>query len=68
MFFVFKSSFVLCINVLNLLKDELEDFILPKLVTKYTGQTTCPFGIGVINTTDTCIGHEICEELWNPER
>lgn len=25
-----------------------------------------PFGDAVIATKDTCIGYEICEELWNP--
>lgn len=25
-----------------------------------------PFGDAVIATVDTCLGFEICEELWNP--
>lgn len=35
------------------------------MITKKTGQETCPFGDAVISTRDTCIGYEICEELWN---
>ena len=27
-----------------------------------------PFGDAVLSTLDTCIGVEICEELWNPAR
>ncbi|XP_050532242.1 glutamine-dependent NAD(+) synthetase [Daktulosphaira vitifoliae] len=44
----------------------VEDFFLPRIVQKYTGQTTVPFGDAVIATADTCIGYEICEELWSP--
>ncbi|XP_063240661.1 glutamine-dependent NAD(+) synthetase isoform X2 [Bacillus rossius redtenbacheri] len=36
------------------------------MISAYTGQTTVPFGDGVLSTRDTCIGFEICEELWNP--
>ena len=25
-----------------------------------------PFGDAVLATVDTCVGYEICEELWNP--
>uniref|UniRef100_A0A8C2CVV0 Glutamine-dependent NAD(+) synthetase n=1 Tax=Cyprinus carpio TaxID=7962 RepID=A0A8C2CVV0_CYPCA len=28
--------------------------------------TTVPFGDGVLSTKDTCLGSEICAELWNP--
>lgn len=35
------------------------------MITKKTGQETCPFGDAVVATRDTCIGYEICEELWN---
>ena len=31
-------------------------------------QTTVPFGDGVISTVDTCIGSEICEELFSSDR
>jgi len=44
----------------------LEDYALPRLITEVTGQTTVPFGDGVIATKDTVLGYEICEELWNP--
>lgn len=44
----------------------VEDFYLPRIVQKYTGQTTVLFGDAVIATNDTCIGYEICEELWTP--
>ncbi|XP_070062706.1 glutamine-dependent NAD(+) synthetase isoform X3 [Drosophila virilis] len=42
-----------------------EEYLLPRLITKHTGQETVPFGDAVIATRDTCIGYEICEELWN---
>lgn len=38
------------------------------MISKITGQITVPFGDAVIATRDTCVGYEICEELWNPER
>lgn len=46
---------------------QTEDFYLPRMIASYTGQTTVPFGDAVIATRDTCIGYEICEELWNPK-
>lgn len=39
---------------------------MPRMISKVSGQTTVPFGDAVISTRDTCIGFEICEELWNP--
>lgn len=27
-----------------------------------------PFGDAVLATQDTCIGSEVCEELWTPHR
>lgn len=44
----------------------VEDFYLPRIISSVTGQITVPFGDGVISTRETCIGFEICEELWNP--
>jgi predicted amidohydrolase len=46
----------------------VEEYHLPRIISAYTGQTVVPFGDGVISTRDTCIGFEICEELWNPQR
>lgn len=37
------------------------------MITAVTGQSVVPFGDAVISTKDTCIGFEICEELWNPQ-
>lgn len=34
------------------------------MITDATGQITVPFGDAVIATRDTCLGYEICEELW----
>lgn len=42
-----------------------EEFFLPRIITEQTGQTIVPFGDAVLATRDTCIGYEICEELWN---
>ncbi|XP_055844590.1 glutamine-dependent NAD(+) synthetase [Episyrphus balteatus] len=44
---------------------QIEDFFLPRMISTHTGQDTVPFGDAVIATKDTCIGYEICEELWN---
>ncbi|KAI0072649.1 glutamine-dependent NAD(+) synthetase with GAT domain-containing protein [Panus rudis PR-1116 ss-1] len=45
---------------------EVEDHYLPRLVQKVTGQTKVPFGDAVVSTVDTCIGVELCEELFTP--
>uniref|UniRef100_A0A6I8RS29 Glutamine-dependent NAD(+) synthetase n=1 Tax=Xenopus tropicalis TaxID=8364 RepID=A0A6I8RS29_XENTR len=45
---------------------EVEDFFLPRTIQCITGQITVPFGDAVIATKDTCVGTEICEELWAP--
>lgn len=44
----------------------VEDYFLPRMISQITNQTVVPFGDAVISTRDTCIGFEICEELWNP--
>lgn len=46
---------------------QVEDHYIPRMISRITGQVTVPFGDAVIATRDTCIGYEICEELWNPE-
>ncbi|XP_031548903.1 glutamine-dependent NAD(+) synthetase-like [Actinia tenebrosa] len=43
----------------------IEEFKVPKIISEITGQTTVPFGDGVISTPDTCIGSEVCEELFS---
>ena len=45
-----------------------EDYYLPRIVSSICGQYTVPFGDGVISTIDTCIGSEICEELFTANR
>lgn len=35
------------------------------MIAEITGQVTVPFGGGVISTLDTCVGTEICEELFS---
>lgn len=42
-----------------------EDYPLPKILSEITGQATVPFGDGVLDTPDTCIGSEICEEMFS---
>uniref|UniRef100_A0A8C1THG7 Glutamine-dependent NAD(+) synthetase n=1 Tax=Cyprinus carpio TaxID=7962 RepID=A0A8C1THG7_CYPCA len=44
----------------------VEEYFLPRMIQDVTGQTTVPFGDGVLSTKDTCLGSEICAELWNP--
>ncbi|KAK3764033.1 hypothetical protein RRG08_011404 [Elysia crispata] len=46
---------------------ETEEHFLPRMIQEITGQRTVPIGDAVISTYDTCIGAEICEELWNPK-
>ncbi|WAR07701.1 NADE-like protein, partial [Mya arenaria] len=44
---------------------ETEEFYLPLVIQDITLQLKVPFGDAVISTSDTCIGSEICEELWS---
>ncbi|TPX32426.1 NAD+ synthase (glutamine-hydrolysing) [Synchytrium microbalum] len=44
----------------------VEDHYLPRMVEEVTGQTTVPFGDGVVATKDTVVGTELCEELFTP--
>ncbi|CCM00736.1 uncharacterized protein FIBRA_02776 [Fibroporia radiculosa] len=43
-----------------------EDHYLPRIIHGVTGQTKVPFGDAVVSTVDTCIGIELCEELFTP--
>ncbi|KAH9479450.1 glutamine-dependent NAD(+) synthetase [Psilocybe cubensis] len=43
-----------------------EDHYLPRIIQAVTKQTKVPFGDAVISTVDTCIGVELCEELFTP--
>jgi NAD+ synthase (glutamine-hydrolysing) len=43
----------------------MEVFLLPSIVTMATGQTTVPFGVGILAMSDgTTISCEMCEELF----
>uniref|UniRef100_A0A8B9TVQ9 Glutamine-dependent NAD(+) synthetase n=1 Tax=Anas platyrhynchos TaxID=8839 RepID=A0A8B9TVQ9_ANAPL len=44
----------------------VEEYFLPRIIQEVTGQDTVPFGDAVLATKDTCLGTEICEELWAP--
>ncbi|XP_019375000.1 PREDICTED: glutamine-dependent NAD(+) synthetase isoform X3 [Gavialis gangeticus] len=44
----------------------VEEYFLPLMIQEVTGQETVPFGDAVLATKDTCLGTEICEELWAP--
>ena len=35
------------------------------MISEVTGQVTVPFGDCVLSTLDTCLGTEICEELFS---
>ena len=37
------------------------------MISEITGQVTVPFGDGIISTLDTCVGSEICEELFRAD-
>ncbi|GAA6017288.1 hypothetical protein JCM11491_000618 [Sporobolomyces phaffii] len=43
-----------------------EQYYLPRMIAQVTGQTTVPIGHAVVSTQDTCIGVEMCEELFTP--
>ncbi|KII85887.1 hypothetical protein PLICRDRAFT_44308 [Plicaturopsis crispa FD-325 SS-3] len=43
-----------------------EDHFLPRMIQAVTKQTKVPFGDAVVSTADTCIGAELCEELFTP--
>lgn len=45
---------------------EAEDHYLPRIIKAITGQVKVPFGDAVVSTIDTCIGVELCEELFTP--
>uniref|UniRef100_A0A182U6G3 Glutamine-dependent NAD(+) synthetase n=1 Tax=Anopheles melas TaxID=34690 RepID=A0A182U6G3_9DIPT len=45
---------------------QTEEYQLPRFAAQALGQETVPIGDAVIATLDTCLGYEICEELWNP--
>ncbi|GJE90327.1 glutamine-dependent NAD(+) synthetase [Phanerochaete sordida] len=45
---------------------QVEDHYLPRIIARATGQTKVPFGDAVVSTMDTCIGVELCEELFTP--
>ncbi|XP_036918496.1 glutamine-dependent NAD(+) synthetase isoform X3 [Sturnira hondurensis] len=45
---------------------QTEEYHLPRMLRDLTKQETVPFGDAVLATQDTCIGSEICEELWMP--
>uniref|UniRef100_A0A452DUN8 Glutamine-dependent NAD(+) synthetase n=1 Tax=Capra hircus TaxID=9925 RepID=A0A452DUN8_CAPHI len=47
---------------------QTEEYFLPRMLQDLTKQETVPFGDAVLSTRDTCIGSEICEELWTPHR
>lgn len=44
---------------------QTEEFSMPRMISRKTNQETCPIGDALIAARDTCLGHEICEELWN---
>ncbi|XP_068429970.1 glutamine-dependent NAD(+) synthetase-like isoform X1 [Clinocottus analis] len=46
---------------------QVEEYFLPRMIQEVTGQDTVPFGDCVLSTKDTCIGTEMCAELWNPK-
>lgn len=45
-----------------------EDHFLPRIIQAVTNQVKVPFGDCVVSTQDTCIGVELCEELFTPAR
>ncbi|CAG8523797.1 8594_t:CDS:10 [Acaulospora morrowiae] len=44
----------------------VEEYRLPRIISDITGQATVPIGDAVVSTFDTCVGVELCEELFTP--
>lgn len=44
---------------------QVEEFYLPRMIARKIDQEKCPIGDSLIAARDTCLGYEICEELWN---
>ncbi|KAH0551526.1 hypothetical protein GP486_007257, partial [Trichoglossum hirsutum] len=44
----------------------VEDFYLPRIIQKITGQKKARIGDALISTRDTCLATETCEELFTP--
>ncbi|KAJ1827336.1 glutamine-dependent NAD(+) synthetase [Coemansia sp. RSA 2599] len=47
-------------------KAQVEDYVLPRFIARIVEQKTVPFGDALIGTEDSCIGIELCEELFTP--
>ncbi|PQE18176.1 hypothetical protein CJF30_00009344 [Rutstroemia sp. NJR-2017a BBW] len=45
---------------------EVENFYLPRSISKIMGQKHAPIGDALLSTLDTCLGAETCEELFTP--
>jgi NAD+ synthase (glutamine-hydrolysing) len=48
-------------------KENLHEYRFSNILQKATGQISCKFGIGVIETQETIVAAEVCEELWSTE-
>ncbi|KAJ1883424.1 glutamine-dependent NAD(+) synthetase, partial [Kickxella alabastrina] len=46
---------------------QVDDFVLPRFIAQITGQRTVPLGDALVSTEDSCIGIELCEELFTPQ-
>lgn len=47
-------------------RQQIDEYVLPARIAAICGgQRTVPFGDALLQLNDTCIGYEICEELWN---
>jgi NAD+ synthase (glutamine-hydrolysing) len=43
-----------------------EEHYMPEVLRRVTGQQKVPIGMGVVQTKETKIASEVCEELWVP--
>eukprot|EP00775_Hariotina_reticulata_P006615 gene6615-6843_t len=48
-------------------RGQLESHALPPELADLTGQSSCPFGDGVLCLTDALLAAETCEELFTPQ-
>ena len=51
----------------NTYENNLVQHTLSDILRSVTGQNTVPFGVAAIETSETLIASEICEELWAPD-
>lgn len=64
-----RSKTIICLESYKMLLVKLvHSYPIRASLTLYSLQLKVPFGDAVISTIDTCVGVELCEELFTPAR